>query len=569
MDTNNAPFTKSENYENISVNPYATGYSTYASSPKKPPREFSVKETIFAWISFVLAYLFCLSIPIADNPLGALVVIVLMFVSTACAVLIKGKKLKIMPVLVAISALVVSTSLIITANGFLHFFAFTYSLAAYCYFLYAISSDNIFRFTDSIVIDFFKAIFILPFCSFPAMFIAMFSGKKNKSGKIILKILIGVGVALIPCTVILALLSYDSSFTDLLKRVFDFEAKDIFTHIVSIFFGFPVGAYVYGLFVSSSDNKCKDVVTADSCNKILPKIRIAPVITVLTAVVPILAIYVFFFVSQWQYYISGFTGVLPKNFSHAQYAREGFFQLCTVSVINLLILVAISLLLKRKEDKKSILLKVISVVFSLFTLVLISTAIAKMVMYIEQYGLTPKRVYASWFMIVLAVVFLLIILKQFIKKLKLIVISLTVLVVMFAALSLSGVDTFIAHYNVDRYLDKTLDTVDIDAMEDLGDAAIPQLTRLANILDEKNDTDVMEVEYDYKLEYVEEYEYEDDKPSDYEIMYYKLAMCLQDRVYHIDGTYEKSDPTIWEFNIPRYEAERTLIDAGYVEFEKE
>ncbi len=569
MDTNNAPFTKPENYENMAVNPYASGNNSYPATSKKPPREFSVKETIFAWISFVLAYLFCLSIPIADNPLGALVVIVLMFVGTACAVLIKGKKLQVMPVLVAISALAVSACLIVTANSFLHFFAFTYSLAAYCYFLYAISSDNVFRFRDSIVIDFFKAIIILPFCSFPAMFKAMFSGKKNRSGKIILKILIGVGVAFIPCVIILALLSYDSSFTELLKKVFDFEAEDIFTHVVSFMFGFPVGAYIYGLFISSSDNKCKDVMTADSCKKILPKIRIAPVITVLTAVVPILAIYVFFFVSQWQYYISGFTGVLPKNFSHAEYAREGFFQLCTVSVINLLILVAVSILLKRKENKPSVLLKILSVVFSLFTLVLISTAIAKMVMYIEQYGLTPKRVYASWFMIVLAIVFLLIVLKQFIKKLKLIVISLTILVVMFAALSLSGVDTFIAHYNVERYFDKTLDTVDIDAMEDLGDAAIPQLVRLASILDEKNDTDIMEVKYDYKYEYVDEYEYEDDKPSDYEIMYYKLAMCLQDRVYHIDGTYEKSDPTIWEFNLPRYKAETALIDAGYVQFEEE
>ena len=36
----------------------------------------------------------------------------------------------------------------------------------------------------------------------------------------------------------------------------------------------------------------------------------------------------------------------------------------------------------------------------------------------------------------------------------------------------------IAEYNVERYLDGTLETVDIEAMYELGDAAVPAMVRL-------------------------------------------------------------------------------------------
>ena len=41
----------------------------------------------------------------------------------------------------------------------------------------------------------------------------------------------------------------------------------------------------------------------------------------------------------------------------------------------------------------------------------------------------------------------------------------------------------IAKYNINRYIDGSLNTVDMCAMEDLGDAAIPELVRLAEHLD--------------------------------------------------------------------------------------
>ncbi len=534
MDTNNTPCTNPQGTMPVThINPYMQSRV----ENKKLVREFSKKEILFAFVCYILAYLLGQAVPIVDNPLGAFIVVLLTYVSTFVFMIVIGKKPKLMPVLVAVSAVFTSFSLVLTSNGFLHYFAFRYAIYAYCYFLYGMSSDSIFRFKDSIVIDFIKAIFVLPFVSFTSWFMALFFGR-NKSGKFMLKILIGIVVTIVPTALILLLLSYDSSFTDLLKNIFDFDSFDIFNHIVSLIFAVPVSAYVFSLYVSSNDSKCSNILTANGVKAKMPVIQIAPVVTVLTAVLPILAVYVVFFISQWQYYISGFTGELPKDFSYAGYAREGFFQLCIVSVINLVILVFISLLMRRKEGKRPYILNVVSIVFSVFTLVLISTAMAKMYMYIDCYGLTPLRVYASWFMAVLTLVFVLIIVKQFYKKLRLVVISLTALVLMFSVLSLSNVDSFIAKYNVDRYLSGSLETVDVNALYyNLGDSAIPQLVRLADILDEENGTDIAKV-----------------KAPVYDDMYYDLATALQEKAELM----KEDESSIFAFTFAKYRAEKAM-----------
>lgn len=451
----------------------------------KPTREFSTLECVFAWMSLIAGYIFCRAFPVSNHSFGGFLFVVILFVASAVILYIKVGTLKVFTSLVAASAILISASLVISANSFIHFFAYSYALVAYCYFVYSATGNAIEKdFSDYILIDFFKALFVMPFYSFGNMFKAMFSGKAKKSGKFIAKLLLGLFIAIIPTTIVLILLSYDRDFGSLLEKIFDFNILDVFSHFFSIAFGIPIGMYVFGLFVSSVDKKGEKDITIDGCNKASKIIKIVPVVTSISAIVPILFLYVIFFISQWKYYVSGFTGVLPENFSYAEYAREGFFQLCTVSFINLVIIISISLFMKRKND---VVLKVISITFSVATLVLISTAIAKMIMYIDYYGLTQKRVYSTWLMVVIAIIFVLIIVRQFVSTIKIVATSLAVTIAMFAGLSLSNVDGFIAKYNVDRYIDGSLDTVDVYALEELGDSAIPQMVRLAETMKNNNE----------------------------------------------------------------------------------
>ena len=124
--------------------------------------------------------------------------------------------------------------------------------------------------------------------------------------------------------------------------------------------------------------------------------------------------------------------------------------------------------MKRKDERPPLALKILTVVFSVFTLVLISTAVSKMVLYINRFGLTQKRVYATWFMLLLAIVFVLVAVGMFVRRFKTVLICVLVCLALFAGLALCGPDRLIAEYNVDRYLDGSLETVDVGAMGDLG-----------------------------------------------------------------------------------------------------
>lgn len=503
-----------------------------------PPRAFTTVESVFAWLSLAAGYAFCRAFPVGDHPLGGFLLILGLFVATAIVLKGKGVKWSLPSALAAVSAVVVSSALVLCANSFLHGFAYAYALVAYGYCLYATTGNSVEKgFSNLVVVDFFKALFVLPFSSMHHLFRAMFSGKAKGSGKVLLKLLLGVALAIIPTAVVWTLLSYDNSFTTLMGNIFDFSWEDIFSHSVSLGFAIPIGMYLFGLFISSADHKGQDILTAEDCRRVSRRIKIAPPLTILAAVLPLLFIYVIFFISQWQYYISGFTGVLPETFSYAEYAREGFFQLCTVSVINLVVLVLVSLFLRRAADRPPMLWKGLALVYAVFTLVLISTALAKMAMYIDYYGLTPKRVYATWMMVVLAIVFILIGVGQFVSKLRLVVTSLAVCVICFAGLSVANVDGIIAAYNVDRYLDGSLETVDMAAMDELGDAAVPELVRLAEAMEETGVT------------------------VDNGELYDELTACLRIEAAHINA----HERDIFSVTVPALKAEHALREAGWLE----
>jgi hypothetical protein len=371
----------------------------------------------------------------------------------------------------------------------------------------------------------------------------MFTGKAKSSGKLIGKIFLGVAITIIPTIIVLGLLSYDSNFIDLLTKIIDIDLIEIFSHIFSFGFAIPISMYFFGLYTSSSENKCKNTINAVSCKNAYQATKIAPKITVIIAVIPLVFLYIVFFISQWDYYVSGFTGNLPTEFSYAEYAREGFFELCVVSVINFIIIISIVLLMRRDITKKSIILKIISITFSICTLILITTAIAKMFMYIESYGLTPHRVYATWFMLLIASIFIVIIISQFVSRLKAVVVSFIITVVFLSILSLSNVDGLIAKYNINRYINGTLNTVDMIAMDELGEAAIPELVRLAEHLDSEYNSDISSDEC-----MVEDKLYTD--------LYYKLHNVS--RKYK----YKNVDSSIFEQNIATFRAKSALNRVG-------
>ncbi len=458
-------------------------------SPQPPKPAYSPVDTAFAWLSLLFAFLFCQAVPVTSHPLGSFLLILAMFASGFVILRLKKAKLRPVCILSALSSLVIGSALLLTNTAFLINLSMIYCLGSFCYFLYAALGNRIEEgFSDYIYIDFIKILFILPFRSFVAIFPAIFNKSSGRGALLPIKILAGVLIAIIPTSLVFLFLSYDSGFMKILDDLFSFTFADFAHTLASLYFTLPLAMYGFGLYASADKKRLNDKITADSCRKVLQKTKILPQLTALVAVLPIVFLYVVFFISQWKYYISGFTGVLPEGFSYAEYARQGFFELCAVSVINLVLIAAMAFFIKRGKNGGSVIMKLVAAVFCICTLILISTAVAKLVMYINSYGLTQKRIYAMWLMALIAIIFPIIAISQFLRKRKTVALCLTVAIVMFAGLSVCNVNALCARYNADRYLSGTLETLDVEAMDELGDSAIPSLVRVASSPNMKKDT---------------------------------------------------------------------------------
>ena len=90
---------------------------------------------------------------------------------------------------------------------------------------------------------------------------------------------------------------------------------------------------------------------------------------------------------------------------------------------------------------------------SVFTLLITATAVSKMVLYIQNYGLTQLRVYTTWFMLLTALIFVFVIIKQFKIDFQIIRTFAVVFTIFFAALCFSRPDALIARYNMENCMD--------------------------------------------------------------------------------------------------------------------
>ena len=114
----------------------------------------------------------------------------------------------------------------------------------------------------------------------------------------------------------------------------------------------------------------------------------------------------------------------------------------------------------------------------MFTIILIATALSKMMMYINEYGLTQLRVYTSWFMVLLAMVFVMIIIKQFCFSFHIARWLTAVFTVMFALLCFSRPDALIADYNISMYNSGKLEELDTTALLDMSDDAVLEVVKM-------------------------------------------------------------------------------------------
>ena len=64
--------------------------------PDKPKAVYTAEDTVFAWLSLLLSFLYCQALPVTQNPLGGFLLILALFASGF--VLIRLKKQPVSPI---------------------------------------------------------------------------------------------------------------------------------------------------------------------------------------------------------------------------------------------------------------------------------------------------------------------------------------------------------------------------------------------------------------------------------------------------------------------------------------
>ena len=331
------------------------------------------------------------------------------------------------------------------------------------------------RLSAGIIGDGINQLLLVPFYNFNCGYL----GVKNRSGNSkrsrgVLHALLGILIFLPVLMIVISLLmNADAAFEHLVSSIRISISADILDYIMQMILGIPVACYLFGLIYGNLRKRHAEHITLASIEKAWTTLRFVPGITIYSALTVLNGVYLVFFLSQTAYLFSAFGDQLPEAMTYAEYARRGFFELCTVAGINLGVIGAAHLLTSRGEgaNEPPRALKAKTVALCIFTMLLMATALSKMALYINYYGLTQLRVYTTWFMLVLFIVFVIVTLRQF-KRFNGTKIAAISFIVCFLFLCYANVDGFIAKYNIDRYLDGSLESVDVMALGQLSDAAI-------------------------------------------------------------------------------------------------
>lgn len=159
-----------------------------------------------------------------------------------------------------------------------------------------------------------------------------------------------------------------------------------------------------------------------------------------------------FVIVQIRYFFGGAQLVQQiTNLTYAEYARRGFFELVWVALLVLPILLIVQWLLRKDNPLNEKVFRYLAGGQIVLLFVIMASAIKRMMLYQNEYGLTELRVYTTAFMIWLAVVFLLFCATVLVGKRERFVFGAYLSILLFvAALHFVNPDALIARVNIER-----------------------------------------------------------------------------------------------------------------------
>ncbi len=476
-----------------------TNRNTPTKEKVKKNYNFSNMDFAFLVFNIIATYLFIRLGVLGGFNVGVSVTFVVMHLGYFIYSFKRAAKNKVLYILTLLIDIVLSASFFLHDNSLIKFVTLVALVFLSAFTLNGISSSQIS--SDGTFIKIIDVLFVLcvePFANIVKLVRAFFTSLKTKNNKILL-VLLGVLVSVPFLFFVVPLLSSaDAAFNSIVKKVFSDIAAMILSIILTIILLPGTSSYSFTLAKG---------ITGDKNISINTKAGKVPAIFLNTFLSVIGFIYVVFLVSQLAYISKTFAFLLPENYTAAEFARSGFFQMSAITALNLFITFLVSVIEKPKNNGKlPVSTKLILTFFTAFSIFLTVNSFIRMSMYINMYGLTQLRVLTSVFMIMLCVIFVIVLIRIFFENFKYINFIVITCALTCVAISVTNIDTHISKYNYLKYTQGEIE-VDFEHYEKLGCAAVPELVKLAKSDDYLNSrlakntlVDIAEKEFSYDSE---------------------------------------------------------------------
>ncbi len=205
-----------------------------------------------------------------------------------------------------------------------------------------------------------------------------------------------------------------------------------------------------------------------------------------------------FVLVQLTYLFGGSQQLESTDFTYAEYARKGFFELIAVATISLLLIWIIKKCTNFKTLTQTTIFKLLSGVLLVEVMLIMLSAHLRLNLYEDTYGFTTLRLMSHLFIIWLSVAFVLLLINivkeknenQFALHIFVSVIS------FFALFNLINPDAFIAQQNINRFNDSG--KLDIHYLRNLSEDATPNLSKLLDHPDKEIQRSTAGILYEQK-----------------------------------------------------------------------
>ena len=428
------------------------------------------QDAPFAWLMLLFGFLFMRYVLVYADGFVTTAFYLLLFAASEIYIRKSGCKPRFPHHILGVIICAFSTVFSLSASELLHGLCFIFVSAALVWRTHSVCSGAGFV-TRFFPYDLSSSIFRMPVQHAGAAPQAISeSVKKSGTATAVKNILFGLLVT-IPLTIVVGVLlsSADSGVEEILSGMGEMLTENVVVTLIELACAIPVGFWIFGMLYSAAQKI--PVPDNEYYEQKLASARMIPNLGLYAGVTPICVLYLIYVISQTSYFLSAFAGKLPSDMIYSEYARRGFFELCAIAVINLAVILVMTGCAKNGGEKRPKLLTGYASLICLFTLFIISTALAKMVLYIKAYGLTSLRLYTAWFMVLLAVVFLVLLVRQFVRRIPTAAVLTAAFTVLFGVLCFSRPDALIAEYNISRYEKGTLSDLDTNTLYSLSEDA--------------------------------------------------------------------------------------------------